>query len=317
MERIERGERDRSLEEEDQLHQSNKKVKMGNGRNAITQENYPPLGDGLGKKLSYKESVVGANTMEERMECEEDMEKSKDEDMNVESDDDMKDLDQGENDDCPIIFLTKEEKKRIRQPWRESVIIKLLGKKIGYNFLCKKLYQIWKPKGVLKVIDLGNDFFLVRLGDPIKCDSTTSKADLENFARICVEIDLSKPLKSKYRLSKQIRRFEYEGLHLVCFKCGTYGHVTKLCPQGKKNSQEVQEEEYETQVIMEEVDHRWAAQTKDPPADNTGKYGDWMLVKKGQRSINAKGNFGRNNKAYNMPQMDNQRQNGKEIALGG
>ncbi|CAN1148993.1 hypothetical protein LINPERHAP2_LOCUS16789 [Linum perenne] len=30
----------------------------------------------------------------------------------------------------------------------------------------------------------------------------------ENFARLCVEVDLSKPLLSKYRLRSRVRRIE-------------------------------------------------------------------------------------------------------------
>ena len=41
-------------------------------------------------------------------------------------------------------------------------MVKLLGRSIGYQFLCKKVEQIWKPKGEIDVIDLGYSFFLVK-----------------------------------------------------------------------------------------------------------------------------------------------------------
>lgn len=44
-----------------------------------------------------------------------------------------------------------------------------------------------------------------------------------------MEVDLSKPLVSKFCLSKKVRKIEYDGLYLVCFKCGIYGHREETC----------------------------------------------------------------------------------------
>lgn len=44
------------------------------------------------------------------------------------------------------------------------------------------------------------------------------------FARICIKVDLRKVLVSKFELWKTVYNVEYEGLHLVCFGCGLYGH---------------------------------------------------------------------------------------------
>jgi len=38
------------------------------------------------------------------------------------------------------------------------------------------------------------------------------------------EVDLSKPLLSKFRLHGKVWRIQYEGLKLICFKCGKLGH---------------------------------------------------------------------------------------------
>ena len=70
--------------------------------------------------------------------------------------------------------------------------------------------------------------FLMRLGakfgKPIKIDEATSIVSRRHFARLCVEVDLSKPLISKFRLRQRVRRVEYEGIPMVCFECGRYGH---------------------------------------------------------------------------------------------
>lgn len=37
------------------------------------------------------------------------------------------------------------------------------------------------------------------------------------------------PLLSKFKLRRRVRRIEYEGIHLICFKCGVYGHREDHC----------------------------------------------------------------------------------------
>ncbi|CAN1182375.1 hypothetical protein LINPERHAP2_LOCUS35931 [Linum perenne] len=68
-----------------------------------------------------------------------------------------------------------------------------------------------------------------RIGKTVRIDHTTLEALRGNFARLCVEVDLSKPLISKYRMRQRVRRIEYEGLHTICFACGCYGHEEANC----------------------------------------------------------------------------------------
>ncbi|CAN1182872.1 hypothetical protein LINPERHAP2_LOCUS36214, partial [Linum perenne] len=63
-----------------------------------------------------------------------------------------------------------------------------------------------------------------RIWKTVRVDSTKLFGSRGNYARLCVEVDLLKPLVSKYHLHRRVRRIEYEGLHEICFKCGRYGH---------------------------------------------------------------------------------------------
>ncbi|KAI9119913.1 hypothetical protein K1719_009302 [Acacia pycnantha] len=78
------------------------------------------------------------------------------------------------------------------------------------------------------------------VGKMIKLDRSTSVYDKGGFARICVEIDLKKPLLPSYKIFNEERPIVYEGLHQVCFRCGKYGHKKESClveqeeEQGKK-----------------------------------------------------------------------------------
>ncbi|XP_009801431.1 uncharacterized protein [Nicotiana sylvestris] len=60
------------------------------------------------------------------------------------------------------IHLTEEDKNRMYLPWRYSLIIKLLGKRIQHQYLKKKLQKMWKPSDNFPLIDLGSDYFIVK-----------------------------------------------------------------------------------------------------------------------------------------------------------
>ncbi|KAI9102969.1 hypothetical protein K1719_023408 [Acacia pycnantha] len=67
------------------------------------------------------------------------------------------------------------------------------------------------------------------IGKTLKIDRTTAFSEKGGFARMCVEVDLQKPLLPGFSHFGEERRFKYEGLHLVCFTCGRYGHRMDQC----------------------------------------------------------------------------------------
>ncbi|KAE8684360.1 hypothetical protein F3Y22_tig00111132pilonHSYRG00122 [Hibiscus syriacus] len=94
-------------------------------------------------------------------------------------------------------------------------------------------------------------------GAPFKVDYRATWATRGRFARICVEIDLRKPLLSNVRLGKFTFNIEYEGLHMICFKCGMVGHKEDQCPI--RHLENVQQE---TTQEMQKEDVNQEAQTK-------------------------------------------------------
>ncbi|KAI9125426.1 hypothetical protein K1719_004042 [Acacia pycnantha] len=71
------------------------------------------------------------------------------------------------------------------------------------------------------------------IGRIIKIDRSTSIYDKGEFARICVEVDLQKPLLPAFTVFGEHKQLVYEGLHLVCFRCGVYGHAQESCGHQK------------------------------------------------------------------------------------
>lgn len=86
--------------------------------------------------------------------------------------------------------------------------------------------------------------FLWRIGNKIgrtlKVDVHTIKEDqiggelytieMGRFARISVEINLDKKLVPKIKIRERTYKIKYEGLSLICFNCGSYGHHKDNCP---------------------------------------------------------------------------------------
>lgn len=64
----------------------------------------------------------------------------------------------------------------------------------------------------------------------VKIDINTRLANRGRFARVCVEINLTKPLMAKFWLNGHWHTVEYEGLHIICYGCGKYGHRINQCP---------------------------------------------------------------------------------------
>ncbi|EOA18878.1 hypothetical protein CARUB_v10007501mg, partial [Capsella rubella] len=65
---------------------------------------------------------------------------------------------------------------------------------------------------------------------PLGVDTTTLRYERGRFAQICVEVDLSEPLKG----ANSERYFvAYEGLSKKFSSCGLYGHLVHACPSGR------------------------------------------------------------------------------------
>lgn len=62
----------------------------------------------------------------------------------------------------PIIPVTKEEKERLRRPWRRSLIIKVLGRTVNYTYLQQRLQWMWRPEGVFDLIAISDDYFIAK-----------------------------------------------------------------------------------------------------------------------------------------------------------
>ncbi|CAI0539719.1 unnamed protein product [Linum tenue] len=101
-----------------------------------------------------------------------------------------------------------------------------------------------------------------KIGRPVRVDNATETGDRGKFARVSVEVDLTKPLLSQYKIEGITYYIEYEGLFRICTECGKYGHVKATCPTLAKNPASPQPESHSPK--------------DDSNAQNL--YGEWMTV---------------------------------------
>lgn len=122
-----------------------------------------------------------------------------------------------------------------------------------------------------------------RIGRTVRVDKTTLIASRGKFARVCVEIDLTKPLRAGYRIKGEMHELQYEGLHDLCFHCGRYGHRLSACPmKGQHNiSPKEDNQEKNKPTPAKETVHGPESTKKRGEA----VYGEWMTVSRPRRRI--------------------------------
>ncbi|KAB5560806.1 hypothetical protein DKX38_005763 [Salix brachista] len=193
--------------------------------------------------------------------------------------------------EVPSIQFSDKIKECLYRPWKSAIIIKLMGRPLTFNFLRDRLLRRWQLKGPMTLIDLENNFFIVKflleevmkhvltggpwqvvgqyvttqrwkpgfdpkeekithmtawvringlnveffrfdvlekignlIGLTVKVDPHTMSQSRGKFARICVELDISKPLTPFIEVEGRTYGVVYEGIQVICFECGHYGH---------------------------------------------------------------------------------------------
>ena len=90
------------------------------------------------------------------------------------------------------------------------------------------------------------------IGNVLRVDTHTASESKGRFARLCVQVDVEKPLVMAILIGKREQPVCYEGIHKLCFKCGRIGHRKELCPyaicQPSTLSKEVRSEEHTSEL---------------------------------------------------------------------
>ncbi|KAL4278661.1 hypothetical protein GQ457_03G021150 [Hibiscus cannabinus] len=188
----------------------------------------------------------------------------------------------------PTIHFSDRVHDRVDWSMRHTIIVWLLGRAIGYKVLLDRIYGLWHPRGELQLIDLENNYYLVRFEDErdyadfnrgvarfrrmrsilrvIKVDYNTKAGERGKFVRLAISVDLNKPLRSCIGIDNFVQKIEYEGLHRICYSCGIYGHDAESC--GKSSPPK---EDPRPDMPGQELNH-------SIEGSNTSIYGPWMIA---------------------------------------
>ena len=106
------------------------------------------------------------------------------------------------------------------------------------------------------------------LGPVLRVDFNMAAGTRGRFARICVQIDLDKPLARTVRVGKTRLAVIYEGIRLLCFHCVRIGHQSELCP---------------SHVLEKEETPADTAGAREEEKEKLKSFGPWMLVSRRKR----------------------------------
>ncbi|CAN1154343.1 hypothetical protein LINPERHAP2_LOCUS19960 [Linum perenne] len=195
---------------------------------------------------------------------------------------------------CPRNPFSEDEVKTFYKPWSKALVVKVLEKLFSFLVVKRRLEFLWARASSIQVSNMTNNFFLVcfsnegeapevvdplfqlvavirignYIGRTIRLDLATSKGSRYRYVRVCVEVDLTKPLLGKYMIEDRIFKIEYESLENVCFDCGCYGHKKETCPD-LVHKAPFERVEMEATVAVPEVEEL--------------DTGEWMMVQQRNR----------------------------------
>ncbi|XP_072954595.1 uncharacterized protein [Typha angustifolia] len=126
-------------------------------------------------------------------------------------------------------------------------------------------------------------------GKPLGVDETTMDHTRSHFARVCIEIDLSQPLKTVMWLGPKEDELEqtiiYESIPDNCYKCRRIGHKEERCKEPSKE-RKTTGGNGQAETTKEEVITGEGITPVDPEAAQASSvYGPWLTV---QRKANRR-----------------------------
>ncbi|KAL7166469.1 hypothetical protein ACSBR2_037192 [Camellia fascicularis] len=120
------------------------------------------------------------------------------------------------------------------------------------------------------------------IGKPLKIDLNTVMSARGRYARVCVEVDLTMPLISRFAIGKYTYVVEYEHIYYFCFQCGKVGHKKEYC--SSKSVPESAKVHTETLTNGHDVGSNQTPTASSsgkqiaPGAEHSDEFGPWMLV---------------------------------------
>lgn len=111
----------------------------------------PPEGEGERQRSSFRDMLMGENSKAPPKKVEDLWETGK-----------MKVTYVNGNMQLPRLHVEKSVIDGMCSPWKDALVVGLLGKKLGYRLMKTKVSAAWKLTGEFDFLDIGNGFFMVK-----------------------------------------------------------------------------------------------------------------------------------------------------------
>ena len=112
------------------------------------------------------------------------------------------------------------------------------------------------------------------IGPVLRIDSYIATRSRGSYARLCIQIELDKPLINSIKIGRLVQQVKYEGILSLCFCCGRLGHKQENCwYQIKEKDRSDSDTEKSLNQASEEE------KQLDP------NFGPWMLVTRKKNSV--------------------------------
>ena len=128
------------------------------------------------------------------------------------------------------------------------------------------------------------------IGKFLRIDSNTAMEARGKYARLCIQIDINKPLVNHILIGRLEQAVYYEGIQSLCFSCGRLGHKVEACPYTIRKGKEKEAPNEEVLPRRGDPPHEahvgHRAQSNNTMADVgetkevDGQYRPWMVVSK-------------------------------------
>lgn len=121
------------------------------------------------------------------------------------------------------------------------------------------------------------------LGPVLRIDSYTATGSRGSYTRLCIQIEIDKPLITSICIGRMVQQVKYEGISSLCFCCGRLGHKQENCGYQIKQQQRPESIPAENEGLKKAVEN-----------SSKTNYGPWMLVTRRKnlvRNRQVKGNI--------------------------
>ena len=108
------------------------------------------------------------------------------------------------------------------------------------------------------------------IGPVLHIDAHTANGARGRFVKMCIQVNLDKPLVRSIYLGKLKQIIQYEGVESLCLECGRIGHKKEVCPFTVREPTNVVQVEQSMEATPKEA--------KQPAGKSHDDFGEWMIV---------------------------------------